>query len=149
MTQQITSQTSVADRLAEKLRASDFGELMDEDALTAIARDAIDRAFFQPRRKGDGFHRSELPPLVVELAQKSFEAAIGERAKVLVDEIVKSDAFIEAITTAAILAIPGAIQGMSYSIVTSGLEQARGHSVDVLKQSLAERLREMRTTGIL
>ena len=46
---QIGNDTSVAEKLAQKLRTDALGSLIDEEALDKIAAQAIERAFFADR----------------------------------------------------------------------------------------------------
>lgn len=145
MTQQISNAGSVADKLADKLRQSDFGDLMDDESLNRIAKDAIERAFFQPREGGYGVERK--PPLLVEMAQTQFKEAVTEGLKPIIDEITKSDEFLDALIKATILAIPSAVQSLSYSIVTTGFQQSQGNAYDALTMAVTTKLREIRDAG--
>jgi hypothetical protein len=99
---------SVSDRLAQKLMESELGSLLSEDDIILVAREAIDKAFFKPsvRTKGGGYGTDTFEPEVVTLARATFTKKFTELAEPVINEFVKSDAFLEAIASAAAKALP-------------------------------------------
>jgi hypothetical protein len=145
--QQIASGVSVAERLAEKLKGSDFGQLMDEDALGKIAKDAIERAFFQDRPSEDRYSNVRRAPLIVQIATEQFTDEIKKLMKPIVEEIAKSQEFQDALVKAAILQIPQAVQNLSYGMVATAFQNSAHDSNDVLANALGLKLQAMRNSG--
>jgi hypothetical protein len=145
--EQIANTTSVADRLAEKLKGSDFGQLMDEDALAKIAKDAIERAFFQERPSEDRYNNVRRVPLIVEMAVQQFKTEIEAQMTPIVAEIAKSQEFHEALSKAAILQMPSAIQSLAYRMVSETFQNSAHESADALAAALGAKLQTMRNSG--
>lgn len=149
MTAQISDQTTVAAKLAAKLENSDMGVFLDEEDVDALAREAIKKAFFQERTEGSQYNRVLREPLIVEMASDKFREAIRKAAEPLAEEIVKSEAFGEALTKAVLSQIPQVAEGMAYNLVTSGLRQSVEMSYEGLGQALRDKLSRMRERGEL
>lgn len=126
---------SIADRLALKLRESEFGSLLDEADLTVIAKDAIDRAFFKNRQSG-GYNSQPLPPLIVDMAREAFTKAMNDRAKALVDEMVKDEAFANAIRAAAIACIPDMLMNHGRAVTSQAALDGSRIALDMVMANM-------------
>jgi len=70
MTKEMTN-ASIANRLAEKIKNSPFGELIDDEDMYDLVKTALFEAFFTPSKKTGEYGRiTETPPLVVEVARE-------------------------------------------------------------------------------
>lgn len=108
---------TVAERLAQRLKNSEMGTLMDEDTITALSQDAIKLAFFQPREVSEGYNRKTLPPLVAEYAIAAFKEHMKKAIEPVVDTLVSSDDFKIMVRDAIINIIPEATKEIAYGIV--------------------------------
>lgn len=143
MTEQIT-QSTVADKLAERIKSSELGALIDGEDLDRIARDAIERAFFQQRYTGNSYNRQELPPLLVEMAQEQFRATIAERLKPVIDDLLKNDQFttmlLQAISANIPLAARDCAQSIMYGAVQIATDQFNNQLPDALRSVVEQSL---------
>jgi hypothetical protein len=75
---------TIVDRVVERLKAQPLGDLITEEDLHEIVKEAIPKVFFEKRKvvEGSGYHQStkEIEPLIVEvmrgLLQESARAAV-------------------------------------------------------------------------
>ncbi len=139
------SQMTVADKLAEKIKNSELGALIDADDLDRIATAAIHKAFFEPRVNPDRYASGQMSPLIVEMATAQFRDIIKERLKPTVEALVASEEFTAMVLQAVSLNIPQAArecaQAVMYGAVTIATDEFNNSLPDklrnVVQQSLA------------
>ena len=99
---------TMAERLAQKLKTSPMGELLDEDQLGEICARAINEAFFKERRETDSYGREtgRIEPEVVRMARDQFKAAMQPKVDEAVNELVTLPEFRQAIMETALALLP-------------------------------------------
>lgn len=95
---------TVEDRLAEKLKAAEFAQWFGEDDLRELVAKAIDKAFFAERTDDrGGYNRVKLPSLVVEVATQHVAAKLDQLVISAVKEkLAEHPEMLEAIVTKAV-----------------------------------------------
>ena len=69
---------TLAERLAQKIKASPLGELLDEDDLGEICKRAIEEAFFKPREERDRYNSvTRLEPRILAEARTASKEAMA------------------------------------------------------------------------
>ena len=131
---------TVADRLAQRLKESDMGSLMDEDSVIEIAREAIRKAFFEERIVRDGYSDRRVEPLAVSTARTTFEAAMKEAIKPVVDELIANDDFKIMIRRAVIDSIPEAAKQIGYGLVAQSVDSSTQIIMQRLQATVGTRL---------
>lgn len=85
---------TIVDRVVERLKLQPLGDLITEEDLHDIVKQAIPKVFFENRTVQDGSYRTQtLPPIIVELmgsllkesAQKACEKWLIENAEMTAD----------------------------------------------------------------
>lgn len=66
----MTTNITVVDRVVERLKAQPIGDLITEEDLHDIVKEAIPKVFFQNRKKNDGYRTTEIPPLMYEIIEE-------------------------------------------------------------------------------
>lgn len=73
---------TIVDRVVERLKAQPLGDLITEEDLHDIVKDAIPKVFFERRKitEGTGYHQSvkEHDPLIVEVMRNLLQASAKE-----------------------------------------------------------------------
>lgn len=132
-----SSQMTLAERLAIKIKGSPMGELLDEDDLAGICKDAIERAFFQNRVVKDGsFSTRTLEPLVVEEARDTFKAAMKPLIEAAAAELVASPEFRAALIQAAVACLPDMLMNSARSLAAETAYKGATQAIEEV-QSLA------------
>jgi len=60
---------TIVDRVVERLKLQPIGDLITEEDLHDIVKQAIPKVFFENRRKNDGYRNVEMPPLMYEIIE--------------------------------------------------------------------------------
>lgn len=136
--------TSIADKLAQRIKDSELGTFIDGDDLDNLARQAIVKAFFEDRTTHDGYRRLSLPPLVVEMATEQFKTAINARLKPVIDALVQDSGFAEMLLSAVSANIPKAAQDCAQSIMYGAISAA----TDQFNHNMPEKLRDAVTLAL-
>lgn len=84
---------TMEERIAQRMKESELGSLFEESDLTAIITRAIEKAFFQDRRSSSAYDSKLSPPLLVELAQETFQAKLDERINEILVKLLEDDDF--------------------------------------------------------
>jgi len=66
----MTNNMNIVDRVVERIKKQPIGDLIQEEDLYDIVKQAIPKAFFEPRKVSQGYHTHELPPLIVDCCEK-------------------------------------------------------------------------------
>lgn len=139
------SNMNMADRLAAKIKNSELGALIGEEDIYDLAKQAIERAFFQERENPDRYNSKRLPPLVVEMATEQFKEVLREKIRPVVDEIVRNAAFTQMVLEAVALNIPkaaeSAAQQIMYGAVQTGTDQYNRDLPEQLRRVVEAALR--------
>lgn len=81
------SNSNIVDRVVERLKAQPIGDLITEEDLHDIVKQAIPKAFFEERydpTDTSSYNRRKLPPLIVTAMQE----ALSSHAKKVIDQWV-------------------------------------------------------------
>lgn len=132
---------NVSERLAQKLKESELGALLDEDALTTIAQDAIKKAFFEPRTHGLSYNPTQSPPIVVELATESFKTAIDEAIKPVVAKLIEDETFNKMILDAIMATVAAKAMQIADHTVNQSAMRAHEFSMTHLRHTLGQQLK--------
>ena len=127
---------TMAERLAQKLKTSPMGELLDEDDLARVCKDAIQRAFFEKRTVKDGYHERTLEPAIVEMARDLFKDAMMPVVEAGVKEMAESDEFRRAIMEVAIAAIPDLMMNLGRRAVSEAALAGANLAVERVQEGL-------------
>lgn len=127
---------SMAERLAQKLKTSPMGELLDEDDLARVCKDAIKRAFFEKRTVRDGYHERTLEPAIVEMARDLFKEAMKPVVEAGVKEMAASEEFRRAIMEVAIAAIPDLMMNIGRRAVSEAAVAGANIAVERVQEGL-------------
>jgi len=84
---------SIVDRVVERLKLQPLGDLITEEDLHDIVKQAIPKVFFQEQKFGDGYNSKIKPPVIVEImsellqesAKSACEKWLIENADVVTD----------------------------------------------------------------
>ena len=77
MTTEITTNKTFQERMFEKVR-DQMGELLTEDELKQIVDQAVQKAFFEPRKVRDGYHDQIKPAVFVEMMETELKSRVGK-----------------------------------------------------------------------
>lgn len=85
----MTSNSNIVDRVVERLKAQPIGDLITEEDLHDIVKQAIPKAFFEERHDPSNtrYDAKKLPPLIVVAMQEALQA----HAKQAVDNWIKEN----------------------------------------------------------
>jgi len=72
---------TIVDRVVERIKKQPIGDLITEEDLHDIVKEAIPKAFFEDRFDNSGYHAKKLPPLIVEIMQENLKEAASEAVK--------------------------------------------------------------------
>jgi len=74
---------SIVDRVVERIKTSPVGDLITDEDLYDIVKDAIERAFFTDRYVKDSAYSPErrLPPLIVDAVKESLSEQVAKHVK--------------------------------------------------------------------
>lgn len=75
------NQTNLVQRLADRLRSGDLGDLLTDDDLKQVCAQAIERAFFAQREIKDGWTTKEAPPLIVEVVRDALQETVRQEVR--------------------------------------------------------------------
>lgn len=131
---------NIAERLAQRIKESELGALIDEDSLSEIAKKALEEAFFKPRHEGGYSNGKTLPPLIVEQAGEAFKTAIADAIKPLVATLIADPKFNKLILDAVMASIPEQAKAIGYGIASQGSMMATTQTLDYLRGTLGSRL---------
>jgi len=71
---------TIVDRVVERIKKQPIGDLITEEDLHDIVKEAIPKAFFEDRYD-NSFHAKKIPPLIVEIMQENLKEAASEAVK--------------------------------------------------------------------
>lgn len=83
----MTTNSNIVDRVVERLKTQPIGDLITEEDLHDIVKQAIPKTFFEERydpKDTSSYNRRKLPPLIVEAMQE----ALASHAKKVIDQWV-------------------------------------------------------------
>jgi len=132
----MTNGMNIADKLAEKIKTSELGAFIDDADLYALSKQAIEKAFFQPRSTGSGYNSGTLPPLVVEWAEAAFKNALKDRVEMIAKTMAESPEFISVLNDAMMLRVFDIARNMGGDLVSTAIYQAQTGSADRLRETL-------------
>lgn len=139
----ITNQT-VTDRIAEKLKSTEFGAWFGEDDLLVLTRDAVNKAFFtnRPNLNKRHYQDPDLPPLIVEYAQQHVAGKINALVKEQVAAYVKEnpDVVNEAISKAVAVGIDKIILRVVVDVITGGAQDFAYKMQENITNAIRDRL---------
>lgn len=78
---------NIVDRVVERLKAQPLGDLITEEDLHDIVKQAIPKVFFEPRKEQNGYHSREIPPAIYEIMEKCLASA----AKYAIDDWIDNN----------------------------------------------------------
>lgn len=67
---------NLVDVVADRIKGSALGELIDDADLYDIVKQGIEKAFFEKRAVTEGWNTKHLPPLITETIQAAFKDAL-------------------------------------------------------------------------
>lgn len=116
---------TMEERLAQRLKESELGMLIDEDGLTDLIKAAIQKAFFEPQ--GAGYDRDRKPALLVQMAEAQFREDMKKHVSKVLAVVLASDEARNLIVQYAITALPRllaeSVMSSGYSVVTNANQQ--------------------------
>ncbi len=76
----MSANQNIVDRVVERLKTQPIGDLISEEDLFDIVKEAIPKTFFEPRKKLDSYGRVDatLPPLIIEVMSEVLRPFIKE-----------------------------------------------------------------------
>jgi len=80
---------TIVDRVVERLKLQPIGDLITEEDLHDIVKEAIPRVFFTPRKipgKGYGDRETEEPPYIVQIMKELLRESATECMKTYLEE---------------------------------------------------------------
>lgn len=111
---------TLAERLAQKLKSSSMGELLDEDDLGEICKRAIEEAFFKPHEVRDSYNRVERrEPLILGEARAIFRASMTPLIQKAAEDLVADPQFKALLLETAIAQIPQAMLEAGRGMITT------------------------------
>lgn len=131
---------TVAERLAQRIKESELGALLDEDSVTEIAQQAIREAFFKDRPGTDRYSNARIPPLIVELATQTFKEQITKAIAPVVEALAKDEAFNMLIRESIIKTIPEAAERVATHISSNAMSNSYGAIMTRLQQTIGDKL---------
>lgn len=134
------SKMTVSERLAQRIKQSELGTLLDEDDVTDIARTAIERAFFETQKRTDGYRTFESPPAIVEMAQACFKPIMEEMARKVVTRLANGEDFRNQLAMHVMQVLPAVLSGQARQILNQSFAQSAQHSTAVLEEALKRHL---------
>lgn len=72
---------TIVDRVVERIKQQPLGDLITEEDLHDIVKQAIPKAFFEPVKKSDGYRTTEGDPLIVTVMRDLLRDAAAKAAK--------------------------------------------------------------------
>jgi hypothetical protein len=75
MKNEIETTKTFQERMFERIREQ-MGELLSEDDLKSIVSSAIQKAFFEPTERQNGYHAEKIEPVFITLIRKEMEPKI-------------------------------------------------------------------------
>lgn len=135
------SNMTPAERLAQKIKESPFADFFTEDEITAVAKAAIEKAFFTDQTTGSGYNATRRDPVIVEIAREAFKKAFEPLAKAAAEKIAESDEFRAALMAASVAMLPDIIINGGRSIAgqtaASYAASAANTVIDMIKHAAA------------
>lgn len=133
---------NLSERLAQKIKASPLGELLDEDDLGEICKRAIEEAFFKPREERDRYNSvARFEPLIIEEARKAYREAMVPIFQTAAKELAETPAFRELLAQAAIGLIPDMMMNVGRQALMEGASRGA--------QMAIEQVQQMARSGVL
>lgn len=132
---------TLAERLAQKLKASPMGELLDEDDLGELCKRAIEDAFFKPRVVKDGYRVETLEPAILSEARGLFKAAMEPLIKKAAEDLAEKPEFRDLLAQAAIAVLPDMMLNFARTTISEASMRGANEAV--------ARVNEMARTGML
>lgn len=77
---------TIVDRVCERLKTQPLGDLITEEDLHDIVKEAIPRTFFTPRIDNSNYNRRELPPLINEIMHNALKDNVADAVKQWMEE---------------------------------------------------------------
>jgi hypothetical protein len=135
------SQTmTVEERLVQKLKGEALLTLVeDEDALTELARRAVNLALFEKRwTPGDTWNRKELPSPAVAAAQAVAEKAAEAVVQAEIDRLKEDPKFQKSVREALALAMPTVIDRIAMQGIGRLINDAQMQAMIDVQQMIRE-----------
>lgn len=126
---------TLAERLAQKIKASPLGELLDEDDLGEICKRAIEEAFFKPREERDRYNSvTRLEPRILAEARTASKEAMAPIFTAAAKDLAENPAFRELLAQAAIGLIPDMMMNAGRLAAQEGAMKGARDAIEQVQQ---------------
>lgn len=127
---------NISERLAQRVKESELGALIDEDDLGALCRQAIERAFFEERVDPGSYVNRKLPPLILEIAEEAFKDKIEARVEELVAELTKTEAFRKVVIEAMVATVCNVATTVAPRVISGAVTEELQEQVGAMQDSM-------------
>lgn len=136
------SKMTIQERLAQRVKESPIGMLIEEDDLTEMAARALTEAFFSDNVVKDRYGHVErrTEAAAITIAREVFTDVMKQRITKIVDDLTKTPAFNEAfgaaLSKAMVDILPAVMAGHARQIVVNAVVKSAEHSSHELHETL-------------
>lgn len=130
---------TLEEKLAQKLKSSSLGELLDEDNLTEICEKAIRKAFLDGYFIEGQYRKEPVEAILVTVARDTFREIFNKQVQELCINIAKDPKFQQILMEAAIHCLPSAMGQYSNYMAIETMNNARSQSVEIATQLIRDK----------
>jgi hypothetical protein len=140
MTVSNSANMTTAERLAQKIKDSPLGALLDEDDLTTIAADAIKKAFFQSYEVKEGYNTVMRQPRVIDMVKEAFHDQVSVKMQPAIDALATDEEFAKIVHAAVMAQIPIVAEKLATGMISRAMIQTTLNISNALSYSLGQKL---------
>lgn len=139
----MSTNMTVEDRLAEKLKSAEFAQWFGEDDLRELVEKALNKAFLQPSHVTENYRSVERPARVVAFAEEHVRAKLDAIVlKAVSDKLAEAPEVIDQIVEKALA------EGLE-TIVLRAVSKAIVGALGISEMNMQMRLVEMLRSGTI